>query len=133
MKKTKIKVIKIGRVQHNGAFKKIQKYNSSLFEVNVCEKSAPNYDSKLGYSSDLLTKIVSENFNPSEYDMCIGITEARLPGDFLGIKLKDDNIYAISLYQADDFLKKDNNNTFNYIVMMIYSNSIQAKRQIYCA
>lgn len=120
MKKTKIKVVKIGRLQHNRAFKKIQNYKSALFEVDVIEKSAPNYDRKLGYSQKLLTQIVTENFDSSKYDMCIGITETKLLGNFLGIRLKDNNVYAISLYQADEFLKNDNNSVFNYVVMMIY-------------
>ncbi len=86
----------------------------------MIEKSAPNYDRKSGYSLKLLAEFVSDNFNSNEYDMCIGITEAKLPGNFLGIRLKDNNVYAISLYQADEFLKNDNNSVFNYIVMMIY-------------
>ncbi len=120
MKKTKIKVVKIGRFQHNGAFKKIQKYKSSLFEIDIFEKSAPNYDREHGYSSKYLVKFLENDFSSSNYDMCIGITEAKLERNFLGVRLKDSNIYAISLYQADDFLKSDNNNVFNYIVMMIY-------------
>ncbi|MBQ8690065.1 MAG: hypothetical protein IJ515_06875, partial [Clostridia bacterium] len=69
MKKTKIKVVKIGSLQHNRAFKKIQNYKSALFEVDVFEKSAPNYDLRSGYSQKLLTRIVTENFDSSKYDM----------------------------------------------------------------
>lgn len=120
MEKTKIKIIKLGKTKHDKAFKKLKRYRSAIFDVYVYEKDMPNFDLKFGHSDGLLKNKIASDFDDREYHMCIGVTEERLELDFLGKLLKNDNMYVITFYQVDEFLKEDNNDSFNYLLLMIY-------------
>lgn len=120
MKKTKIKIVKLGFQRHNYLFQRLKKYNSKLFDVDIYEKSLPSCDYNWGYSFSALENLLCNDFNSDEYDMCIGFIDAEIECNYFGKRLKDHNIYVISFYQVDEILSLYNIDIFTYMLATIY-------------
>lgn len=120
MNKTKIKIVKLGVQRHDYLFKKIKKYNSKLFDVDIFEKSLPACDYNWGYSFSALTSLLCKDFDNTKYDMCIGFIDTEIERNYFGKRLKGYNIYVISFYQVDEILSSCNIDIFSYMLATIY-------------
>lgn len=120
MKKVKIKIIKLGKQKHEELFYRLEKYQSELFSVDIFEKSRPNCDYEWGYTFKTLERLLTEGYDSSTYDMCIGFTDTIIEQNYYGKRLKGNNIYIISFYQVADLLKEENIDVFNFMLATIY-------------
>lgn len=119
MKKIKIKLVRLGKQKHEDVFKKLKKYKSSIFEVEIYRKDLPKCDYNWGYSFKILKELLNAE-NNSDYDMCIGFIDTIIENNYFGKRLDEYNTYIISFYEVDEILKKENINIFNYILVTMY-------------
>lgn len=120
VKKIKIKIIKLGKQKHEKLFCRLEKYRSELFSVDIFEKSCSDCDYEWGYTFNTLERLLTEGYNSSTYDMCIGFTDTIIERNYYGRRLKGNNIYIVSFYQVSDLLKKENIDVFNFMLAIIY-------------
>ncbi|MCL2405005.1 MAG: hypothetical protein FWC92_05610 [Defluviitaleaceae bacterium] len=120
MKKTKIKIVKLGYQKNNIVFDKLKKYKSKIFEVEIFEQDLPKCDFEWGYSFDTLRDILTTNFDEKYFNICIGYLDATIENNLFGKKLKDNNVTVVSFYQIEKILSDNNIDIFNFVLSMIY-------------
>lgn len=120
MDKVKIKIVKLGKQKHEYIFKKLQKYRTKIFSVDIFEQSRPECDYDWGYSFQTLETILTKDFDNNKYDMCIGFVDTIIENNFFAKRLRDHNIYVISFFEADELLKAENIDLFNYVLSTMY-------------
>jgi len=122
MKKTKIKIVKLGTQRHEYLYEQLKKYKSNLFEIQIFEKSGlPKMDCGWGYSFNALSNLLVPDFDNTTHDMCIGFIDHSIQDNLYG-KCLDNNgkVYIRSFFQAAEFLQSKNIDVFNYMLKSIY-------------
>ncbi|WP_294350554.1 hypothetical protein [uncultured Clostridium sp.] len=129
MKKIKIKLVQLGKQQHEDVFEKLKNYKSSIFEVEIYRKNLPECDYEWGYRFHTLKELLNAE-NNSDYDMCIGFIDTIIENNYFGKRLDEYKTYIISFYEVDEILQKENIDIFNYILLTMYKYITRYKLRI---
>lgn len=121
MQKVKIQIIKIGIQHHDVLFKKLENYNSRLFQISIKQVSRPNCDFGWGFNFNSLTDILQNSFDNDIYDLCIGFIDTEIENNYFSKRLSEKNdIYVVSFFEIDKILSSNNINLFNFMLLTIY-------------
>lgn len=127
MKKLDIQIVKLGKQRHDNCLKKLKRFNSNIFNVDIVEKSIPDSDFDWRYSLPTLKKELLKVFNKNNYDLCIGFIDAGLDNNFFSDCIDGNNMFVVSFYEVEEIVKADNNDVFNYVLLNIYACIAQYK------
>ncbi|MDD4111098.1 MAG: hypothetical protein PHS54_06120 [Clostridia bacterium] len=119
--KIKVKIVKLGKQRYDYVFKRLSKYKSNLFEVEI-EKIdfLPNPKKDNKYSDEEIKDLLEPFLNLEKNEILISFLDYEIDDDFYARDLIDNKVYVASFFQVFDNLKKDNLNIFNYVVAIIY-------------
>lgn len=128
MKKVKIQIIKIGTQRHDELFKRLESYNTKLFQISIKQVSRPKCDFGWGFEFQTLSNILKPSFNNDENDLCIGFIDTSIEKNYFSKRLSEKNdLYIVSFFEIDKILLSNNIDLFNYILLTVYRCLIRFK------
>jgi len=120
MEKLKIHIILLGGLKFSLNIRKIQKWNSRLFEIHSVHRltALPDTVSTDGwyYSDEQLKRIIGDTLT---YKVVVAIINAPLENDFYGRRIAD-NIYVLSLYETGHIILKNDLGLEQFIIQNLY-------------
>ncbi len=105
--KIKIKIIVLGNLPFELNLKKIENWESKLFEISKSEKYSLNSDSdgdSWEYTDSNISKTIPDRFNE---DILFAITNVPLESNYYSRRLSENRI-CITTHEMSDILKESN-------------------------
>lgn len=118
--KIKIKIIVLGNLPFELNLKKIENWESKLFEISKSEKYSLNGNSD-GYSWEYTDSNISKTI-PDKFseDILFAITNVPLESNYYSRRLSENRV-CITTHEMSDILKESNIPIENLILRLIYS------------
>lgn len=127
MEKIKIQIIKIGMQRHNAIFKRLENYNSNIFQVSFKQVPRPDCDLGWGFRFKTLNSILNNSFDKETNDLCIGFIDTQIERNYFSKRLSNYDIYVVSFFEIDKFLECNNIDIFNFLLLTIYRSTSRFK------
>jgi hypothetical protein len=101
--KIKVKIVKLGKQRYDYVFKRLSKYKSNLFEVEI-EKIdfLPNPKKDNKYSDKEIKDLLEPFLNLEKNEILISFLDYEIDDDFYARDLIDNKVYVASFFQVFD-------------------------------